>query len=380
MTQMDRRAMMIGAGAAGLLAGCEQRMASLAPPGGAPSIDGPFAPVAASKDRVVRTIVGLRPYRATGFRLEAEGLGAKPVVHNYGHGGAGVPLSWGCAEWAAETALAALDRTGAVAVLGAGVMGLTTARVLQRRGARVTLYAAGFPPDTTSNIAGALWYPTTLYDPDKADPAFRARLDHVSRRSFNVFQTFANDPRYGVFWIRHHQLFNDAVAGPIEPMPGGDALYPGLRRRQSGRGPFGMRHWGGYYTLMIDPDIYLRALVNDVTADGGRLVARRFRGAADIAALDEQVVVNCTGLGAATLVGDPDLIPARGQLTLLLPQPEINYGYATASAETGVLYMFPRRSSLVLGGSVDYGDSDLRPRPDEIDRMLAGHKSIAARA
>lgn len=52
--------------------------------------------------------VGLRPTRPT-VRLEAEELaGGRALVHNYGHGGAGVSLSWGCAAEAASLALAAL--------------------------------------------------------------------------------------------------------------------------------------------------------------------------------------------------------------------------------------------------------------------------------
>lgn len=51
---------------------------------------------------------GLRPTRPQ-VRLEAEQYGSVTVLHNYGHGGAGVTLSWGCAEEATQLALAALD-------------------------------------------------------------------------------------------------------------------------------------------------------------------------------------------------------------------------------------------------------------------------------
>jgi D-amino-acid oxidase len=60
--------------------------------------------------RVVAHRVGLRPVRPT-VRLEAARLpGGQTLVHNYGHGGAGVTLSWGCAADAAGLALAALER------------------------------------------------------------------------------------------------------------------------------------------------------------------------------------------------------------------------------------------------------------------------------
>ena len=43
--------------------------------------------------------VGLRPFRKSGARLERDGLrDGRIVIHNYGHGGAGFTLSWGCAR------------------------------------------------------------------------------------------------------------------------------------------------------------------------------------------------------------------------------------------------------------------------------------------
>ena len=55
-----------------------------------------------SRDRVIREVAGLRPYRAEGFVVRAERFGSKLLVHNYGHGGGGVTLSWGTADMAAE--------------------------------------------------------------------------------------------------------------------------------------------------------------------------------------------------------------------------------------------------------------------------------------
>src|SRR5215510_879444 len=117
--------------------------------------------VLVSADRIIRTDVGLRPFRPSGFVVRGETLGDKLLVHNYGHGGAGVTLSWGTADLAARLALEAPARQ--IAVLGAGAVGLATARLLQQRGASVTIYAAALPPDTTSNIAGAQWFPFSAY-------------------------------------------------------------------------------------------------------------------------------------------------------------------------------------------------------------------------
>src|SRR5437660_934077 len=91
-----------------------------------------LAPVNVSWDRVIRTTVGLRPHRDAGFVLRAEKLDAKTLIHDYGFGGAGMSLSWGCGSLVADLAM----QTGArrAAVVGCGAPGLTAARQLQRRG------------------------------------------------------------------------------------------------------------------------------------------------------------------------------------------------------------------------------------------------------
>jgi D-amino-acid oxidase len=133
-----------------------------------------FAPVKVARDRVIREVVGLRPYRPGGFVVDAQRLGSKLLVHNYGHGGGGVTLSWGTASLAVDLMRDFLvarrsPRPARFAVLGCGVSGLSTARMLQRRyqngPGTVTIYAKGIPPDTTSNVAGAWWSPTSVYEP-----------------------------------------------------------------------------------------------------------------------------------------------------------------------------------------------------------------------
>ena len=76
---------------------------------------------------------------------------------------------------------------------------------------------------------------------------------------------------------------------------------------------------------------------------------REFAEARELMGLREELIFNCTGLGARTLFGDPELIPIRGQLVFLLPQPEVDY----CTIGPGSIYMFPRRDGILLGGSFD---------------------------
>src|SRR5690242_16083984 len=121
---LDRRT--FAAGSAVLLSGCAtvptRRFGDCTP----------LAPVDADPSRLIRSVAGLRPYRREGFVVRAEALGEKRLVHNYGHGGGGITLSWGSSKLAADLGLE--GHSGPVAVLGSGVMGLSTARLVQEAG------------------------------------------------------------------------------------------------------------------------------------------------------------------------------------------------------------------------------------------------------
>src|SRR4029079_8296624 len=112
-----------------------------------------LAPVKAAWDRIIRTTVGLRPHRDAGFVLKTDKLDDKLLVHNYGHGGAGMSLAWGTGLMAAEFATEHQSRQAAV--IGCGSVGLTCARQLQRRGFDVTIYAPALPPQVTDEMVPA---------------------------------------------------------------------------------------------------------------------------------------------------------------------------------------------------------------------------------
>ncbi|MFL5308029.1 MAG: FAD-dependent oxidoreductase [Polyangia bacterium] len=322
------------------------------------------APVLA-EDQIIRCVAGIRPFRRTGPRIERQELGGRTVVHNYGHGGAGFTLSWGSAAAAADLVGDAGDRAAPIAVLGAGVVGLSTARILLERGWRVRLYAREFPPNTTSDVAGAEWSPDIV---DRGvGPAARARFDRLLVSSWRRLQ-----PLIGARWgIARRSIYEaDDVASGLDDLPAGLVAPP----RRLASLPFAPAHRGRVYqTLLIEPPIYLSRLVEALRHGGAVLERRSFSTADQLRALPERVVVNCMGVGAGAVFGDAAVVPIRGQLVHLRPQP-LSYLLDHPAG-----YLVPRTDALVVGGSFEQGASDARTDPatcarilDEARRFFAG--------
>jgi len=383
---MDRRVLLKtgGLAAAGVVAGgCAGRAVRTGPR--RPDVNLPL--VEASWDRVIRTTVGLRPHRPSGFYLRAERLDAKTVIHNYGHGGAGHSLGWGTGALAAEMALEHAERR--VAVIGCGTVGLTTARQLQRRGFDVTIFAKSVPPHTTSNKALAGFTPTSgLIDTDLRTPGWDAQFRRAAEIAYEELQLLVGRG-YGVSWIDTYR-FMDELPQPRQPVaaaapsPQNTAELPlrppdtrvGGVVLQAGEHPFPSRYAMRTPWLRIEPGIYLERLVREVIDFGGRIVIREFATREDLMSLGASLIVNCTGLGARELFNDDELIPLKGQLTMLVPQREVSYGTfggVPGRARGGFYHMIPRSDGLALGGTSQAGEWSLEPDEEARRRIVDTH-------
>lgn len=332
-------------------------------------------------DRIIRTTIGLRPFRPSGFVLKAEKLDGKTIVHNFGHGGSGMSLSWGTASMATEMAMAHLDRKAAV--LGSGVAGLTSARELQRHGFDVTIYAATVPPDTTSNMSLAGFTPTSgLVDFKMRTPEWDAQFTQAVRHSYRRLQLLAG-PKYGITWIKQYAPTDNEQAGR-----GSNQLLPADLQGsriilQPGEHPFPTKYAIEREEMRIEPSIYLDALMNDFLLWGGKVVIRKFETPRDVTSLSENVIVNCTGLGAKALFNDPELTPLKGQLVVLVPQPEITYGTtggarAPVTPEAGFVHMMPRSDGIVLGGTSLRDNWSMEVEEKDRDRVINAHIELFA--
>jgi glycine/D-amino acid oxidase-like deaminating enzyme len=319
-------------------------------------------PVKVDERRVIRTVAGLRPYRRSGFVVRREVLGDKQLVHNYGHGGGGITLSWGSSKLATELGLQ--GHSGPVAVLGAGIMGLSTARLVQDAGFPVTIYTAALPPDTTSNIAGGQFHPYAVFREDSVTPEFMAQFTRALDYSWRRFQIMVGDD-YGIRWLPTYVERDSPEAQLL-------ATFPPINRMLTrAEHPFPLNDVLRYDTMYVETGRYLRQTVRDVQIAGGKIAIRRFASPAEIAALPESLVFNCTGLGSRELFGDTELQPARGQLAILEPQPEVRY-----AVTGGPGYMFPRPDGILLGGTFELDQWDPTPQGADIAKIVASQKSF----
>jgi glycine/D-amino acid oxidase-like deaminating enzyme len=337
-----------------------------------------LVPVRASWDRVIRTTVGLRPHRDTGFLLKPDKLDDKLLVHNYGHGGAGMSLSWGTGLMAAEFATEHQDRRAAV--IGCGAVGLTSARQLQRRGFEVTIYAAAVPPNVTSNMSLAGFTPTSgLVDPEQRTREWDAQYHRASDIAYRQLQLMIG-PTYGISWIDNFNLFDEPRQRPPSTPERPnlmEGLQPGAVLLGPGEHPFPTKYASWEPTIRIEPNIYLDALVRDFVLWGGHIVVRKFDTPRDLAALREPIVINCTGLGARDLFNDRQVLPLKGQLTLLVPQSDVGYHTAgglrpTPPGSLG-LHMMPRSDGIALGGTSQRDVWTMEPDEAERKRVVDGH-------
>jgi len=370
-SSVQRRTFLTGT-AATLLAGCTRAPLARGDP---PSPR--LAPLHADPQHVMKVTVCLRPFRPAGPRLEAERFGEKTVIHNYGHGGSGWSLSWGCAQEAAV-----LARSGGAtrfAVIGAGVIGLTTALRLVESGADVTIYANDFPAETRSARATGVWSPSSRVAlADAIAPEFTPRWEQWARASYEVHRQMVGLIGDPVEFLPSYEVSDPGAArGPAATH---DFLHihrrvrdlsPPWRELTGGENPFPARETAIGQGMVFNVASYADRLAQLFMLRGGRMVRRAFPDRAAVLALGDPVIVNCMGYGSKAIWDDAAMVPVRGQISWLVPQPDARYqlfydDVSAVSRRDGVIVQY-------VGENEDfgYGDSSETADPAETRRALA---------
>jgi D-amino-acid oxidase len=234
-----------------------------------------------------------------------------------------------------------------VTVVGAGVIGLTAAVVLQRAGHRVQVIASAVGENTTSSVAAALWYPFQADPPARVNAWARRSLEHLARIA-------GEHAGAGVEFVTVREAADDTRLPWWAPCAPDLALEPGPH-------PLGAPHSLRFTGPRVEPALHLPWLETQLE----RPIRRRH--VTSLAEVEGDIVVNCTGLGARALTGDAELQAVYGQVALTEPG-ELDLGVALGDERdaAALLYVVPRRHEIVIGGCAIPSPDDRSLEPDPV--------------
>jgi D-amino-acid oxidase len=244
---------------------------------------------------------------------------------------------------------------GRVAIIGAGVSGLTCGVVFAERGYRTAIFAKETGQQTTSSAAAAIWFP---YDAEPAKRVIPWALD-----TYKTLVELSNNSRTGVSIIELHQFSRAReIEVPDWSIPlGVSVISNGMEQSREFTSGYAIK------VPLTDTTIYLDYLAaRFLKANGAINTNVCFEKLEDVDRKFD-LVINCAGIGARNLVQDPDLEPHRGQVAIVSRIE--NLPCAIVCDDAPLMYAIPRGNDCVFGGTNDLS-SDLTADPATTDRIV----------
>jgi D-amino-acid oxidase len=242
-----------------------------------------------------------------------------------------------------------------VAIVGAGVSGLTCGVLFAEHGYGTATFAEETGQRTTSATAAAIWYP---YDAEPADAVIAWAL-----KTYKVLVDLSRKPRSGVSIIELRQFSRTGEAQiPNWAVPlGGRALDASSVIPTAFKGGFAIT------VPLMDTTIYLNYLEERLIKAGGSITANLHFERLDDVSREFDLVINCSGIGARNLVHDVDLEPHRGQVAIV---PKLDVSCAIVCDDPPLMYAIPRANDCVFGGTNELSEN-LDVDPTVTSRIIA---------
>jgi D-amino-acid oxidase len=242
-----------------------------------------------------------------------------------------------------------------VVVVGAGVIGLTSAVCLAEAGLTVACWTAEPPRQTTSSVAGALWANSPQAAPGD-------RLTGWTESSLPEFRELADEPQSGV------RIATGVLASRDSAEPPPPEMFPGVEVSAREPAPAGYLAAFAVEVPLIDMARYLEYLQERLRAAGAKVVTHRVDALGEAASAAE-VIVNCTGLRARELAHDRTVQPVRGQ-HVVVENPGLDEFFIDDRTAEEWICWFPHRDRVVLGGVAQPGATAREPDPAVAERIV----------
>jgi D-amino-acid oxidase len=258
-----------------------------------------------------------------------------------------------------------MDRN--VAIIGAGVSGLTCGVVFVERGYRTAIFAKDIGQQTTSSVAAAVWFPYHVEPAERVIP--------LALETYRVLLDLTPFSESGVSIIESRQFLRTGeIEIPEWAIPLGaqslSSVAMGLRpvRDRAQRGGYSFKSGFSLRVPLMDTTIYLGYLAARFRKAGGEIHADvRFEKLEDVDRKFD-LVINCAGIGARELVRDVDLEPHRGQVAIV---PKVDgLSCAIVCDDAPLMYAIPRTNDCVFGGTNDVSDN-VAADPATTSRIVA---------
>lgn len=346
-----------------------------------------------------RRILCHRPMRKGSPKLTVEtvksGAELKFIANNYGHGGSGWTLAPGSSKYVVDTLLEKyketyqkeMTRDTPIAVIGAGALGLFSALDLYERGfTKITVLSKEFD-NLTSHNAGGLLAPVSMDN----DPEMQKLVNKIGTDAYAFYKQVAKGEhpfiKFGARIVPTY--FRERENSGLEP-------YVEAGVMEAAKDVI-LDFGNGTTQKMVSYD-------DGIFMDTGRLMTElknylngkvtfKQQFVKDVSAVSQNVIVNCTGMGAYELSKDKEMVSVQGHLVMLKDQNPDDLAHMilvyfpkhkTKSGKFTVkrsLYMFPKmlpgsgeRDVGVIGGTFIEGADENDPNEEEFDIMLDGAK------
>ena len=237
-------------------------------------------------------------------------------------------------------------------VVGGGVSGLSTGIRLLEDDWIVNLWSSKFSPNTTSDVAAALWYPFL------SAPVEKTNL--WGSKTYDVLKEFSTNPDAGISMTQTYEYFRE-----IQEDPSWKDSVDNFKRLTDDL-PSNYIECFSFITPIIEMPIYLKWLTKKYNDLGGSLEQKTISNFLELPS-NFDVVVNCTGLEAGELTGDKEVYPIRGQI--LRVKTDISVMHLDQQIPT-LAYIVPRSNDMILGGVAQQDNWSLSPTDKDRNFIL----------